>query len=164
MCKNAQYLRPHIRARPFHGVPWSKRGATRMSLRDEEFHVLRETIAVRGTVRMLFVFVALFGWALLAGGFVISSRRPIASVLSLLVLVAAFEAVLALHVGVERIGRFIQVYYEGDDAGPRWESTAMRLGPGLPGGGVDPLFALIFFAATLANLVVPFRESPPRSE
>jgi hypothetical protein len=143
----------------FMGGPWSKRGAIRMSLRDEEFRVLRETVAMRGTFRMLLVPIALFGWALLTVGLLVFSHWPIASGLSLLVLFAGFEAVHALHVGVERIGRFIQVYYEGDPAGPRWESTAMRLGPGLPGGGVDPLFALIFIGAALANLVVPFLQS-----
>jgi len=131
-----------------------------MSLRDEEFRVLRQTVAMRGTFRMILVPIALFGWALLAGGLLVFSEWPIASVFSLLVLVAAFEAVHALHVGVERIGRFIQVYYETDHAGPRWESTAMRLGPGLPGGGVDPLFTWIFIAAGAANLAVLFTPPP----
>jgi hypothetical protein len=131
-----------------------------MSLRDEEYRALRETIATRGTCRMVLVPAALFGWALLAGGLVVFARRPLLSVLSLLALAAAFEAVHALHVGVERIGRFIQVFYEGESAGPRWESTAMRLGPGLPGSGVDPLFTLLFVGAICANLLVVFIPSP----
>jgi len=48
------------------------------------------------------------------------------------------------------------VFYEADPVGPRWETTAMRAGPGLPGGGVDPLFTLIFVGACLANLAVVF--------
>jgi hypothetical protein len=131
-----------------------------MSLRDEEYRALRETIATRGTCRMVLVPVALFGWALLAGGFLVFARWPPASVVSLLALAAGFEAVHALHVGVERIGRFLQVFYEGEPAGPRWESTAMRLGPGLPGSGVDPLFSLLFVSAICANLLVVF-EPPP---
>ena len=55
--------------------------------------------------------------------------------------------------GVERIGRYLQVYYENGVDGPSWESTAMRLGPGLPGAGVDPLFTVVFCAATLANVI-----------
>jgi hypothetical protein len=84
-------------------------------------------------------------------------------VLPLAVLAGGFEAVHALHVGVERIGRYIQVYYE-DLAGARWETTAMRAGPGLPGSGVDPLFTLLFIAACLANLVVVFIPPPSPAE
>jgi hypothetical protein len=135
-----------------------------MTFREHEFRVLRETIAVRGTVRMVLVPVALFCWALLAGGLVVFSEWPIAAVLSLGVLAGGFEAVHALHVGVERIGRYIQVYYEGDLAGARWETTAMRAGPGLPGSGVDPLFTLLFVAASLANLVVVFIPPPSPAE
>jgi len=131
-----------------------------MTLREHEFRVLRETIAVRGTVRMVLVPFSLFCWALLAGGLVVFSGWPIAAVLSLAVLVGGFEAVHALHVGVERIGRYIQVFYEADPLGPRWETTAMRTGPGLPGGGVDPLFTLLFVGACLANLVVIFIPPP----
>jgi hypothetical protein len=135
-----------------------------MSLRDDEFRVLRQTIAVRGTVRMVLVPVTLFGWALLAGALVIFSEWPIAALLSLGVLVGGFEAIHALHVGVERLGRYIQVYYETETSGPRWESTAMRLGPGLPGGGVDPLFTVLFVCATLANLITVFIPPPPVAE
>ena len=135
-----------------------------MTLREHEFRVLRETIAARGTVRMVLVPASLFCWALLAGGLVVFSEWPIAAVLSLAVLAGGFEAVHALHVGVERIGRYIQVYYESDLAGARWETTAMRAGPGLPGSGVDPLFTLLFIAASLANLVVVFIPPPPPME
>jgi hypothetical protein len=126
-----------------------------MSLRDDEFRVIRETIATRGTVRMALVPAAVFAWAVLVSGFLLfGNPHPIAVILSLLVLMAGFEAVHALHVGVERIGRYLQVFYEGEPGGPQWESTAMRVGPGLPGSGVDPLFTLVFVAATLTNLVV----------
>jgi hypothetical protein len=100
----------------------------------------------------------------LAGALVIFSEWPIAALLSLGVLVAGFEAVHALHVGVERLGRYIQVYYESEQPGPRWESTAMRIGPGLPGGGVDPLFTVLFVAASLANLLTVFIPPPSLAE
>jgi len=135
-----------------------------MSLRDDEFRVLRQTIAVRGTVRMVLVPLTLFGWALLAAALVIFSDWPIAALLSLGVLVGGFEAIHGLHVGVERLGRYIQVYYESDAPGPQWESTAMRLGPGLPGGGVDPLFTVVFVCAALANLLTVFIPPPPVAE
>ena len=122
-----------------------------MSLRDDEFRVLRETIATRGTVRMVLVPAALSGWALLAGAALLfDDEAMLLPTFSLIVLIAAFEAVHALHVGVERVGRYLQVFYESGAGGPQWESTAMRLGPGLPGSGVDPLFTLVFCAATLA--------------
>jgi hypothetical protein len=106
---------------------------------------------------MALVPAALFGWALLASALVIFSVWPVASLLSLAVLAAGFEAVHALHVGVERIGRYLQVYYEitGSD-GPQWESTAMQLGPALPGGAIDPLFTVLFATAGLANLLTVF--------
>ena len=131
-----------------------------MSSKDDEFRALRETIAVRGTVRMALLPAVLLGWAFVAGGLVVFSEWPIAALFSLGVLVGGFESVHALHVGVERIGRYLQVYYESSPSGPRWESTAMRLGPGLPGGAVDPLFTLVFVAATMTNLVVVFIPPP----
>lgn len=135
-----------------------------MSLKDDEFRTLRQTIAVRGTVRMALVPAMLLGWAFVAGGLVVFSEWPIAALFSLGVLVGGFEAVHALHVGVERIGRYLQVYYESSGMGPRWESTAMRLGPRLPGGSVDPLFTVVFAAATMTNLVVVFIPPPTVGE
>jgi hypothetical protein len=120
-----------------------------MSLTETEFAVLRQTIAMRGTVRMLLFPATLLGWALVAGAF---GEEPYRLVLSLGVLVGGFESIHALHVGVERIGRYLQVYYESAD-GPRWETTAMALGPALPGGGIDPLFTTVFIAVTIVNLI-----------
>ena len=121
-----------------------------MSLTESEYRVLRQTIASRGTVRMVLLPATLLGWAIVAGAF---GGAPYRLVLSLGVLVAGFEAIHAMHVGVERIGRYLQVYYESSPESPRWETTAMALGPALPGGGIDPLFTLIFVAATIANLI-----------
>ncbi len=113
---------------------------------------------------MVLVPMTFFGWGVLAGALVIFSEWPIAALISLGVLVGGFEAIHALHVGVERLGRYIQVYYELDTSGPLWESTAMRLGPGLPGGGVDPLFTVLFVCAALTNLLTVFIPPPPFSE
>ena len=111
-----------------------------MSLPESEFTVLRQTIASRGTTRIVLLPVTLLGWAALACQLLFVSDVPLASLFSLAVLVAGFEAIHALHVGVERIGRYVQVYYESREDGPRWETTAMKVGPALPGGGIDPLF------------------------
>ena len=70
----------------------------------------------------------------------------------------------ALHVGAERIGRYLQVYYEDAPDAPRWETTAMAVGPALPGGGIDPLFSVVFISATLANLIPAFTPGPTRLE
>jgi hypothetical protein len=83
---------------------------------------------------------------------------------SLMVLAGGFEAIHAMHVGVERIGRYLQVFYEGDSAGPMWETMAMSVGPALPGGGIDPLFTVILASATLLNLLPAFVPSPTRLE
>jgi hypothetical protein len=86
------------------------------------------------------------------------------SLFSLAILAGGFEAIHALHVGVERIGRYIQVFYEGTGDVPRWETTAMSIGPALPGGGVDPLFTVIFALVTLLNLMAAIVPSPTRLE
>src|SRR4030095_12538391 len=123
-----------------------------MSLKDAEFRVLRETIASRGTVRHALLPATLVGWALVAGVFLAFSEVATATLMALGVLVAGFEAIHGLHVGVERIGRYLQVFYENHGDGPLWESTALRLGPGLPGAGVDPLFTLVLLAAPFVHL------------
>ena len=127
-----------------------------------EYEVLRRTIATRGTARMLVAPTSCLGWAALTLVQSGVTGAPTASLLSLAVLVAGFESVHALHVGSERIGRYLQVYYEADVNGPRWESTAMLVGPALPGGGIDPLFSGVFVGACLLNLLTaqPLKSAP----
>jgi hypothetical protein len=83
-----------------------------MTPRDSEFRILRETIAWRGTVRMALVPVTAGIWALVWTNLLLSTDAGAAGAIPLLVLVAGFEAVHALHSGVERIGRYLQVNYE----------------------------------------------------
>lgn len=134
---------------------------------EQEYAGLRATIAHRGTVRVVIAPVTVALWAALALVQLSSVPLPVASSFSLLVLAGGFEAVNALHVGVERIGRYLQVFYEeattsevaGASEVPKWETTAMHGGPALPGGGVDPLFTVLFGAAVALNLglaVVPW--------
>jgi hypothetical protein len=136
-----------------------------VTLAESEFAVLRQTIATRGTVRIVTAPLTFFTWAAIVLVLVLFSELPIAALLSLAVLIAGFEAIHALHVGVERIGRYLQVYYEDTTpevpaGAPRWETTAMRAGPGLPGAGADPLFSILFLGATVLNLVAVFLPQP----
>src|SRR3954467_11477419 len=135
-----------------------------MSLTDSEFAALRATITIRGTVRMALLPVVLLGWALVAVLLLLFGELPAAVIFPLGVLIGGFEAIHALHVGAERIGRYLQVYYEDAADAPRWETTAMAVGPALPGGGIDPLFSVVFIAATLANLIPAFTPAPTRAE
>jgi hypothetical protein len=138
----------------------SKKGATRMSLTESEFTVLRQTIAARGTVRMVLLPATLFGWSAAAGTLLLVGDFPVAAVFPLAILAGGFEAIHALHVGVERIGRYLQVFYETRSDGPQWETTAMKVGPALPGGGIDPLFTVLFVCAALVNLIPAFLPGP----
>ena len=125
-----------------------------MGLTESEFKVLRHTISTRGTVRIILLPVAMLGWAILVSTLLITGHTtPLASVFSLAILAAGFEGIHALHVGVERIGRYLQVYYEVGNDGPQWETTCMLVGPALPGGGVDPLFTVLLGGATIANVI-----------
>ena len=112
----------------------------------EEYRALRATIGSRSTARV-WVFVAgLTGWAGLAAAVLATGSLPAVTLVPLLVLAGVFEAVFALHVSVERIGRYLQVFF--DD---QWEQTAMAMGAPLAGTGVDPLFTLFFGLAALLN-------------
>src|SRR5882672_9217496 len=126
-----------------------------MNLTETEYAVLRQTIAARGTARMILFPLTMLGWAALALIVLTFAEAPVASLFPLAVIVGGFEAIHALHVGVERIGRYLQVYYENPETGPRWETTVIGVGPALPGGGIDPLFSLVFASATFVNFI-PF--------
>jgi hypothetical protein len=117
----------------------------------EEYKALRDTIRERGTTRFWVVVAGMAGWGALALATAEILALPAASVLPLLFLATAFEVVFALHAGVERIGRYIQVFFEEEGSG--WEHTAMALGQTNPGGGTDPLFANHFRIAAVLNFV-----------
>lgn len=136
-----------------------------MALTESEFTVLRQTISTRGTSRILLLPVTVIGWASVASALWITGQhRSIGSLVSLAILAGGFEAIHALHVGVERIGRYLQVYYEAGTDGPQWETTCMLVGPALPGGGVDPLFTLLLASAAMVNLVPALLPFPGRLE
>ncbi len=124
----------------------------------EEFAALRATIRERGSLRVV-LFVATIGlWSALVVATAAALTLPVASLIPLVVLAGGFEAVASLHIGVERIGRYIQVRYEWDAPGAagvpiRWERAAMAWGRRFPGTGTDPLFGVIFYLATALNFV-----------
>ena len=116
----------------------------------EEYRSLRATIRERGTARIWVFVVGIIGWAALITATAALASLPVATLLPLLVLVAVFEAVFSLHVGVERIGRYVQVFLENDSG---WEHAAMAFGQPLRGTRVDPLFSTCFLIAILLNFV-----------
>src|SRR5881397_3911173 len=87
-----------------------------MTVRDqEEYIALRATIRERGTARVCIFAGGIAAWAAAAIAMAALASSPVATLLPLLVLAAMFEEVFALHVGVERIGRYLQVFHEGAD-------------------------------------------------
>ena len=119
----------------------------------EEYTALRATIRQRGSLRVGLFVAALAAWAAATIATAALAALPIATLLPLLLLSAGFEALFSLHTGVERIGRYLQVFYEDTGAtGREWERTAMAYGRAYPGGS-DPLFGLHFMIATVLNFV-----------
>ena len=119
----------------------------------EEYAALRATIRERGTARHWILVVGLAVWAALTLALAFLGAVPVAVLVPLVVLVATFEAVFALHTGVERVGRYLQVFYETDTSTARWEHAAMGYGRAFAGGGLDALFSPVFWLAGVLNLI-----------
>ena len=118
----------------------------------EEYRALRATIRERGTARFWVFLAGLAAWAGLTLATLFLASMPIAALLPLLTLAATFEAVTSLHTGVERIGRYIQVFFEDEATDRGWEHRITKFGAmGRLSG--DPLFTIYFFAAALFNFV-----------
>lgn len=135
-------------------------------LRQDEYTALRATIKERGTVRTITFLATAVAWAAIE--IVFAASRPddiVGTLVSLMVLVAGFESIFQMHLGVERIGRYLQVHYEEPSDGaegerdrlPAWETTAMAYGAAHPKSGSDPLFTTIFVLATFINLLPVLR-------
>jgi hypothetical protein len=120
-----------------------------MTARDhEEYSALRATIAQRGTMRVAIFVAGTIAWAALAVAIAAVSSPPAATLLPLAALAAVFEGVFALHVGVERIGRFLDVWH-----GDEWERAAVAFGAPKGTPSVDALFSIVFLLAALLNLM-----------
>ncbi|MGH9315363.1 MAG: hypothetical protein ACRD09_12640 [Vicinamibacterales bacterium] len=127
-----------------------------------EFEALRATIRERGTARIVLFFAVVAVWAALVVATTAAFALPIASLLPLLVLAAGFEATSSLHIGVERIGRYIQTAHEpriaadqpgSEIAGPLWETTAMQFGGRGRAIGSDALFSVVYVLAAAVNFL-----------
>src|SRR6476619_2001167 len=91
-----------------------------MTKKDDAFRALRATIQQRGTMRMVVLPIVFIGWAGTAVATAAVITVAVSTLVPLLILVAGFEAVFALHVNVERIGRYLQIFHEPDGG---WEHT-----------------------------------------
>lgn len=130
------------------------------ALAAHEYASLRQAIAQRGQLKATVALVGLLGWAALwMAGFVLLSDVRVTAV-SLAVLWAAFEILRPLHIGAERLGRYLQVFYEVPGQLPAWEHTAMALGPAVPGAAGHPLYVPLFVGATLLNATALWVDGP----
>ena len=100
---------------------------------------------------MVLLPVIFIGWAATAVATAAVITVAVSTLVPLLILVAGFESIFALYVNIERIGRYLQVFHEGE--APGWETVAARLGSTFPGSAPDPLFARFFVLATSVNFL-----------
>jgi hypothetical protein len=128
----------------------------------EEYTALRATIRERGTARVCLFCGGFVGWGALMLATAALASTPLAALLPLLVLAAIFEGVYALHIGVERIGRYVQAFHEGADAG--WEHAAMAFGRPKGAASVDALFTVPFLLAAIFNIGPALYVSPTVEE
>ena len=136
---------------------------TQPTVRDQdEYTALRATIRERGTARVWIFVFGVVAWAGLTLATSALGRTPLATFVPLLALAAVFEAVFALHIGVERVGRYLQVFYEALGSGnPQWEHAAMAFGRPKGAAAIDPLFTLPFAVAAIFNLTPALFVDPP---
>ena len=129
----------------------------------EEYTALRATIRERGTARVWLFCGGILGWAAIAVATAALASTPLSTLLPLLVLASFFEGVYALHVGVERIGRYLQAFHESDSA-PGWEHAAMAFGSPKGAASLDALFTVPFLLAAIFNLAPAVYLSPTNEE
>lgn len=134
--------------------------------RSSEYLVLRQTIASRGALRPVLVLCGMAVWAASLIAVLALLPYPVAAAIPLLALLVTVEVIRPLHFGAERIGRYIQVFYE--EAGepnralsdtPSWERVAMSFGA-MPGVGGHPLFVPLFLMATAVNYLAVLLPRP----
>ena len=134
--------------------------------RQSEYVILRRTIAQRGTLRPILMLGGMGIWVAALIAVLALLPYPVAAAIPLLALLVTFEVIRPLHFGAERIGRYVQVFYEEDgEPGralhdtPAWERVAMSFGT-VPGVGGHPLFVPIFLMATAINYLVVLLPRP----
>ena len=127
-----------------------------------EYEALRQTIRERGTARVCAVLGGLAAWGALAIALLITQLEGSITLVPFVVLAATFEINFFVHTGVERIGRFIQVFHEERSGAAGWETIAMNYGAKFK-GGLDPLFSVMFGAAATLNFLGSLAVAQPRS-
>jgi hypothetical protein len=132
----------------------------------EEFAALRATIRERGTARVWIFASTIAAWAAASLTITLVGTVPLTVLIPLALLAAGFEAVYSLHLGVERIGRYLQAFVEERPADPsaRWETIAMEFGRGHRAATTDPLFAIIFMCAAFLNFLPALLVQPVVAE
>ena len=130
----------------------------------EEYKALRATVRERGTARIWIFVAGIAAWAAASLVTTAIAAPPVATIVPLLVLAAAFEAVFTLHIGVERIGRYLQVFFESDAEVRKWEHTAMAFGRPKGAARLDALFSIPFALGALVNLLPALIAGPTPAE
>ena len=131
----------------------STSGVSRDPFGLEEYRALRATIRERGSLRFLVTSITFSAWAAVLTTLCAVTVVPTFILVPLAVLAAGFELNLAIHVGVERVGRYLQLKYERDpQSAAGWEHAVMKLQ--VPRGGVDALFLVVFLSALALTFVV----------
>ena len=118
-----------------------------------EYQALRETIRERGTARLCAVLVGLIAWGALAVALLLAELEGGITLVPFVVLMATYEINFFIHTGVERIGRYLQVFYEERVGASGWETTAMNYSAKFPSSGLDPLFSIVFAVAATLNFL-----------
>jgi hypothetical protein len=123
----------------------------------EEFRALRATVGTRGSLRVLVSFLTFVSWAGLATIVALTGAAPIVTLLPLAILWVGFELIAGLHIGVERIGRYLRVFHEGPAAMPKWETAIALFGQSDAAKvtRVRPLLEPEFVGAALVNVGLP---------
>lgn len=133
-------------------------------IRIEEYSALRATIRERGTWRVALTLATFAVWGTLTVAIVLVTPLALLSIVPLVVLVAGFEGGLLLHLGIERIGRYVQVAFEEQRDRPGWEMTAVSFGERFPEAGLDALFFRPYLLATAVNFLLGFAGDPVRED
>ena len=134
------------------------------SREQDEYCALRATIRERGTARIWLFASGIAAWAAATIATTALATTPLATLLPLIVLAAVFEAIYALHIGVERIGRYLQVFHEGSGGSGGWERAAMAFGRPKGSAKTDALFTVIFVLVALFNVMPALILDPQRVE
>jgi hypothetical protein len=124
----------------------------KISSTEVEYQSLRDTIGRRGSARMFAILGGLAAWGALAIAVLVSNLDGVATFVPLLVLAGTFEISFFVHTGIERVGRYLQVFHEEPAGWSGWETAAMHYGAKFP-SGLDPLFSTLFGAAAALNLL-----------